>query len=1435
MIRMRRAYLICVLCHIFLTTSIAQDSFKDDVIKKADSSKITAPDGKPTLFSYRRSTVKLMIEKRVVDPKQPLPTDVEMERRISNVLELSKELSSSSGRTALDKNHKLLHEGARITAMWKGGESWYGGHVDFVNEDGTIHIQYDDGDYEWYVRTEAYVKAAASKDNERTKTLIKADENILLGGKVTHDLYTKVKDSVTRHLDYVPKDGEIKYTREHAVLDAHFGGSDLPPSEALQKLTWSDGEHTILNEIEEADMDVRSFLEANMQNGRIGTLTDIEIASVLQKSTASYRKGVESSTLYLQRRAHVSFSRMHELLWASNSAISITEWAENDQFYQQLNNRNSNGNGNDNGKSKNVDSSAGKLVGLHWAARRHHLERAAELGSPEAQSTLGIDLLQPSPDPTDVAMKDRDSPPVTQSFGESLHTRPMADAPRDPMLSAWTRRADAHLHLSFASAANDPFALMTLGHQHYFHHYEKDDQTRYPLRETAMDGSDKDSELQDAARSLDESGSFVTKSCSASYTYYERVANIVEHGIMRRGIHVPKEPALLSVEENDGIQGRRHAQFHGSSPTVIGGPVREEDGRRTVMKRANGASDEVVKYYKYQAQSHVGNQQEMAKHDQDLGEVHYFGVRNVERNAVIAAKYFRVAAETGHSRALGMLGHLYARGHGVPSDASRAYSMYYAGTEGTSSPPMTRRDRLAGGKRLSHAGLGLYLLFGVPIDSEETDSSSRASSSTTTNPSQQDEQNADEDDINYGVDNQKYIFKRVDYWSAREHIQRAANSGDASAYYMLGKMRLLGLFVRPDAKKAHALFAKSAQNGNPLAKRMMARMSMSGIGTQKSCVTSIKYLKDVAENAGPWMSDMERAHAHWRSGNVRMSLALYTKMSTLGYSRAQANAAWILEKELYKQTNDGSRGGKAVGNRYNTLGVQMYAGATTVMNSILRIVGLKEGPKRVKKPRVWCGGHAARSCRRCPFDSKNKMINNGEVWCNGQCIWKNGQCRNDPTKMTGSKSTAKDDKGINDDEDSRTTATMAMGRERHTSSDVLGERALYLYSQAASQGHEFALLKMGDLVFYGFAGADKNGEEYDDYEEGEDEYSMVSAFYNFFQSTTAIEPDYPRAKALYQRATSARQSAHVQSQAKFALGWMHEIGYPKAGVPRDVHLAKRMYDDASSLSRDAYAPVRLALFRMRASAAIRKVIDSDVAKKCIESMNVVRKMMGKKTFLAGGKNHKKTAKEIEEEKHQQKINEVERVKKEEQEAEKIKKRTTKDMIGETVHAGHMVKARWRNGRTYFTGYISKIQEDGTMNIQYDDGDVEIHVKSHLVQRVNGNKLHPVYVRLENNERARKKVEKKARESSDGRSSGTGTGTGTEGTGAKGKGWFSESFLVRLLVWYVDWDVVVVMAVGFLCLIFAGWLLRQFTKPMIFWSILGWTISRLCYFFIMEEL
>lgn len=45
-----------------------------------------------------------------------------------------------------------------------------------------------------------------------------------------------------------------------------------------------------------------------------------------------------------------------------------------------------------------------------------------------------------------------------------------------------------------------------------------------------------------------------------------------------------------------------------------------------------------------------------------------------------------------------------------------------------------------------------------------------------------------------------------------------------------------------------------------------------------------------------------------------------------------------------------------------------------------------------KKEQVRCGGHFADSCAQCPF-SNGGQVNNGESWCNGECEWEKGVCK----------------------------------------------------------------------------------------------------------------------------------------------------------------------------------------------------------------------------------------------------------------------------------------------------------------------------------------------------------------------------------------------------------------------------------------------------------
>eukprot|EP00958_Prasinococcus_capsulatus_P012922 scaffold1312_cov393-Prasinococcus_capsulatus_cf.AAC.7 len=101
-------------------------------------------------------------------------------------------------------------------------------------------------------------------------------------------------------------------------------------------------------------------------------------------------------------------------------------------------------------------------------------------------------------------------------------------------------------------------------------------------------------------------------------------------------------------------------------------------------------------------------------------------------------------------------------------------------------------------------------------------------------------------------------------------------------------------------------------------------------------------------------------------------------------------------------------------------------------------------------------------------------------------------------------------------------------------------KALEYHQMAAEQGNVQSMVDIGDAFYYG-RGIDEN---------------MVKAV------------------SVYTHA-----SKHKSAQATFNLGYMHEQGL---GVGKDVHLAKRHYETASKMNRDAYFPARLALMKLEA-------------------------------------------------------------------------------------------------------------------------------------------------------------------------------------------------------------------------------------------------------------
>ena len=109
---------------------------------------------------------------------------------------------------------------------------------------------------------------------------------------------------------------------------------------------------------------------------------------------------------------------------------------------------------------------------------------------------------------------------------------------------------------------------------------------------------------------------------------------------------------------------------------------------------------------------------------------------------------------------------------------------------------------------------------------------------------------------------------------------------------------------------------------------------------------------------------------------------------------------------------------------------------------------------------------------------------------------------------------------------------------QYNKSDV-DKLTLMYWNRASMQGYSLARIKLGDCYYYG----------------------------------RGTHVDYETAASLYRMAAEN----HHNSQAMFNLGYMHENGI---GLVRDVHLAKRYYDQAIEFNADASLPAGLALIKL---------------------------------------------------------------------------------------------------------------------------------------------------------------------------------------------------------------------------------------------------------------
>lgn len=116
--------------------------------------------------------------------------------------------------------------------------------------------------------------------------------------------------------------------------------------------------------------------------------------------------------------------------------------------------------------------------------------------------------------------------------------------------------------------------------------------------------------------------------------------------------------------------------------------------------------------------------------------------------------------------------------------------------------------------------------------------------------------------------------------------------------------------------------------------------------------------------------------------------------------------------------------------------------------------------------------------------------------------------------------------------------------------------ALAYFTRSAKQANIDSLIKMGDYYMSLSTQSD---------------LSLVSHESNDTEAKSNLE----KATTCY---TSAAESHH-SAQAHWNLGWMYENGI--GNVVQDFHMAKRYYDLALEMNKEAYLPVTLALMKLR--------------------------------------------------------------------------------------------------------------------------------------------------------------------------------------------------------------------------------------------------------------
>ncbi|XP_030493553.2 ERAD-associated E3 ubiquitin-protein ligase component HRD3A [Cannabis sativa] len=356
-------------------------------------------------------------------------------------------------------------------------------------------------------------------------------------------------------------------------------------------------------------------------------------------------------------------------------------------------------------------------------------------------------------------------------------------------------------------------------------------------------------------------------------------------------------------------------------------------------------------------------------------------------------------------------------------------------------------------------------------------------------------------------------------------LEYQAQKGNAGAMYKIGLFYYFGLRgLRRDHKKALSWFLKAVEKGEPRAMELLGEIYARGAGVERNYTKAVEWLA---------LASKQQLYSAYNGMGY-----LYVK----GYGVEKKN--YTKAKEYFEKAaeNDEAGGHYNLGVMYfKGIGVKrdvkaacqyfLYAANAGQPKAFYQLAKMFHMGVGLKKDLVMATALYKLVAERGPWSSLSRWALEaylkGDV---GKALFLYSRMADLGYEVAQSNAAWILDK--------YGEQSLCMGESGLCTDAERHQRAHFLWWQASEQGNEHAALLIGDAYYYG----------------------------------RGTERDYERAADAYQHA-----KAQSNAQAMFNLGYMYEHGQ---GLPLDLHLAKRYYDQALVVDRNAKLPVTLALMSL---------------------------------------------------------------------------------------------------------------------------------------------------------------------------------------------------------------------------------------------------------------